>query len=658
MKNKINLFCFLVFASAYMQAQLMPMHRNQQIIDYRKQIKTKEPLPQDRVQSTPSGFILPFYEEFSYQGPYPDVSKWQNSQSVYINRTKAVAPPTLGVATFDGLDKYGYPYSDNQTIACGNYFNTLGSVPSDTLASVLIRLDSIPASFQQLSPADSIYLSFYYQPMGYYEPPRTNDALILEFYSPNDSIWNLMWQHSGYTPTDSSWHLVMIPITDTSYFKKNFQFRFRNLSAACGDVNHWHLDVVYLNHNRSYTDTIFGDFTFSYNLTSPLKNYSQMPYKQYAGTSDMKTNIGVALRNNYNDVNHQNVSTYYTIYRHTQRLDSTYNGSVNLGYFGTNGFCNNASVAAPSLGGFTYPVITAPDTFYTKFYLQQPSQLPFLFVNDTIKFNQIFGNYYAYDDGSAEAGFGICNDYVAVKYTLNVADTLRAMDIFFDPIYDVKYLKTTSFNINVWGDNGGVPNNTPMYADTLTRYPYFPADTTLPGVPLRVNNFLRYQFVKPVILPAGTTFYIGVVPNSYNPLAVGFDKNNNFYQNMFRYTSGAWYVFPAALYPDYTGSLMIRPVFGDSAATASIQKYSAQNNSVKLVPNPAATNVQVSILNDLITEVKIYDMLGNEVLQNTKPGLQNGTAQIDVSDIANGAYIVKVLSNKGYVSTQKLLISR
>jgi hypothetical protein len=85
---------------------------------------------------------LPFIDDFSKEARSPEESKWLD-HSVYINQQMAVKPPSIGVATFDGLNNFGLPYST---------INETGA--ADTLTSHYINL-SYPAS-------DSIYLSFYY----------------------------------------------------------------------------------------------------------------------------------------------------------------------------------------------------------------------------------------------------------------------------------------------------------------------------------------------------------------------------------------------------------------------------------------------------------------------------------------------------------------
>ncbi|HNB82749.1 MAG TPA: hypothetical protein PLP14_11650, partial [Chitinophagaceae bacterium] len=53
--------------------------------------------------------VLPFIDDFSYPGPYPDATLWQDS-GAYINNTMSATPMTRGMATLDGLNAHGRPY--------------------------------------------------------------------------------------------------------------------------------------------------------------------------------------------------------------------------------------------------------------------------------------------------------------------------------------------------------------------------------------------------------------------------------------------------------------------------------------------------------------------------------------------------------------------
>nr|NQU90566.1 hypothetical protein [Bacteroidota bacterium] len=100
----------------------------------------------------PSPVPLPFFDDFKQDGYYPDTARWMDNY-VYINTQFSIFPPTWGVATFDAINQYGNIYPDANPL----------QFPADKLTSRPIRLDSIfePVA-RKLSPADSVYFSFYY----------------------------------------------------------------------------------------------------------------------------------------------------------------------------------------------------------------------------------------------------------------------------------------------------------------------------------------------------------------------------------------------------------------------------------------------------------------------------------------------------------------
>ncbi len=668
MIKKFSLLVFFIIATIALQAQkpsLHALHSNATLIEYHKnKAKSHATKVNNRAQSTATTTLsLPFFDEFSYAGPFPDSTKWVNSQSVFVNHTKAMAPPTLGVATFDGLDKYGYPYNPS---VISNTNNNLPPVPSDTMTSPPIRLDSIPFFGIGLSPSDSVFLSFYFQARGFWEKPDQGDYIYLDFYSPSDTTWSNVWNHDGYQyDPDSSWHLVMIPILDTSYFHSGFQFRFRNISGGSGDADHWHIDEVYLNNQRAIADTmfssspnffsfqVFGDVSFVYDLQSPLKNYSQMPFNQYAGASDMKDSIGTFLRCDF--PTYVSIQSYSSFYNSTGQLIATNpNGSNNLYNYRDSGYCKDPAIIDPSLNGFTYPLSTTDSSFTMKFFVHSVDTIP---TNDTIIFHQKFSNYYAYDDGSAEVGFGIDpgasgNYSMAARFVTHVADNLRAMDIFFDPVIDVVAMQSAPFNIVVWANNKGMPGNI-LYTDSL-RYVYFPADSA-GSIIHRENNMLRYQFRDSVPISAGDTFFLGINQIYDLPeITVGFDRNTDFHHNMFYNADGVnWYVFPGDLDNDYRGSLMIHPVFGDSLQTLSINKINAPSANISLYPNPATDYVYIQSDNT-ISKIIITDLLGNVVLQQT----DNSIKKINTLALPSGVYFIKAYTDKGFTDTKKFIIAK
>ncbi|MEM6726309.1 MAG: T9SS C-terminal target domain-containing protein, partial [Bacteroidota bacterium] len=189
---------------------------------------------------------LPFFDDFSNGDPFPDVGKWQEPY-VYVNPGLGLNPPSIGVASFDGLDGQGVPYG-----------TSYGG--SDTLTSQAIELGSFSAG-------DNIFLSFYVQAKGVGDKPEAADSLVLEFLNSAGS-WVTIEQFAGLSGVpntfipDFSYHSY--PVTSVEFLHDNFQFRFRNYSNRTGFIDIWNIDYVYLDRNRSELDQSLPDLAFVY----------------------------------------------------------------------------------------------------------------------------------------------------------------------------------------------------------------------------------------------------------------------------------------------------------------------------------------------------------------------------------------------------------
>ena len=89
----------------------MPLKTNPALVNYTKQAKAKHVYVW-RLISDSIVLSLPFLDDFSHGGPYPDTNFWIDN-AAYINNTYPICPPTLGVATLDGVNNEGQPYNPN-----------------------------------------------------------------------------------------------------------------------------------------------------------------------------------------------------------------------------------------------------------------------------------------------------------------------------------------------------------------------------------------------------------------------------------------------------------------------------------------------------------------------------------------------------------------
>ena len=106
-----------------------------------------------------NGISLPFIDDFSSYSSGLDTNLWY-SGNVFLNSTYPINPPTIGIATFDGLNANGLAYAIDMSIPEGY---------ADTLISQEIDLSNISTAF----------FLFYYQPQGIGDNPEIQDSLIL-----------------------------------------------------------------------------------------------------------------------------------------------------------------------------------------------------------------------------------------------------------------------------------------------------------------------------------------------------------------------------------------------------------------------------------------------------------------------------------------------
>ena len=153
---------------ALLLALFMPQSKAQEILTgFHRNEKAEKP----RQTKEDVVLTLPFFDDFSKARLYADTIKWTD-RCVMVNNGFPYQAPTYNAATFDVLDENGCVYD----YAISNPF------VAEYLTSARIRLDSVfePAP-RALTLADSLYLSFYYQPQGNGNAPEVNDSLVLQF---------------------------------------------------------------------------------------------------------------------------------------------------------------------------------------------------------------------------------------------------------------------------------------------------------------------------------------------------------------------------------------------------------------------------------------------------------------------------------------------
>lgn len=608
----------------YQYTELQPTAQQQEISNYS--------------QRAPSLF-LPFLDDFHYADRliYPDATLWQDN-NVYVNQGFPINPPSIGVATFDGLNAQGYPYNTSLNP------NLSTNGPADVLTSRPINL-LVGSISQTYTPNDSIGLSFYYQARGNGETPELIDSLILDFFNPSSQKWDSrIWFSKGNNnpnTKDTVFKRAFVMIKDSAYFKDGFQFRFRNKATASGNFDHWHLDYVYLNSARDTKgDTLYNDVTFGYVPTSFLRDYNAMPYEQY-NTGEMSKSNKVLLRNSYSSA----INIFYEnrFYDATQQVYAYSAQANNITPYRTNGYYNNNAFANPaSHPSFTYAYPNALSDsvdFRIKHYVYRSgANADFITANDTVVQYQRFRNYYACDDGSAEAGYYVLGaaGQMAQRFRVNVTDTLQALRIYFDPAP----LGSTSkfyFRIKLYSGNN-LPGNLIYTSDTL--YPKF-KNTGFKGMP-------EYA-IKPAMVLNPGTYFIGIQQQLATGLVVGFDANTETNGAVVYNSGSGWNT------STFKGALMIRPVMGRKVfPPVGISETTSLANRVNVFPNPATNQFTVENSTETILQYSLKNQLG-QVLRSGE--LQTGANTIYCEDLATGLYLLSVSDAANLPANYKILLT-
>lgn len=584
---------------------------------------------------------LPFFDDFSYSGVYPNDSLWLDRQAFVNNAMAGDAPPSVGVATLDGLDHTGTPYG-TEAIR-GNL---------DTLTSNRIDLTDV-------SVADSVLFSFFAQPKGLCYAPFGEDSLVVQFRLANGT-WVTQGRYRGIDNLgERSYDFVpnftyrYIPLRDERFFHNAFQFRFINYGLRHGAYNIWNLDYVRMDKNRR-TNANFEDLAFARQPRSALKVYTAKPWRHVRqNLSDMRDSFSVLVRNHFDRPNNPTSGTV----RMTETISNTT-------LFDATGIFNE-NIATNAIKNFGRTTSQLNANFLAVFQTAFPNRDSLVlrgsanFVNnaqatnpryagvqnnDIVNRITILGNEFAYDDGTAEMLI-TANLYngnqIAMQFDANTNDTIRAVRLMFPRIK--RDSRNVRFRLNIWRDTLGSnpvftsPELTPLYPDDYL-------DTLQGFVTYRLENNDR----RPVGVPIGAgKFFVGWEHIGNIELPIGFDRNNDEILNankvFYWAEDGTWKKVP------FIGAPMMRVVVGKWTPNntrdviASTPEPATQQNNFKIYPNPTSQFLQIENLKseniDQLFSAEVIDLSGRVQQREV---LRGGVTSLDVSGLMTGIYLLKI----------------
>lgn len=620
-KHRIFLIIYIFVFGYQLNAQevLIPLNENPKLKEY---LKTKTSFKNYKATDT---LELPFYDDFSNSYLYPNQKLWVDSFA-FVNSSYPYLPPSIGVATLDAIDEKGEFYS-------GAGYDI--SFVADYLSSQPINLNY---------PGDqTIYLSFYYQPQGIGDAPEEKDSLFLEFYEPEAGIWNVVWKKEGSPIKD--FEQQNLHITESKYLKKGFRFRFKNLASLStnsvpskvGNVDHWHIDYILLDTGRSASDLLPHDIAFVNPMYSFLNDYQAMPWKHFlvSPVSELKSEIQIYYRNNDNI--DRIIDRFDIVYidNTSYRVNDTLEGGAynlvpgQLTYFPTPKFYSFETSSTDTASFLVKSLITTDDS--------DPVE------NNELHYIQKFYNYYAYDDGSAEVGYGLIGEgtrfaKLAYQFNSRKSDTLQAIQMYFNRTFN-DATSNLYFYLTVWEDDGtGLPGKI-----------IYEKEGVLPEYENELNKF--HTFNIDTIIVINGNFYVGWVQTTEDMLNIGFDKNTSIDNKIFYNITGDW------INSKFEGSLMIRPVFGENLITSTpkITEEINKKPQIDLYPNPVTNTLHIRLGNNSINNpinLSIINLRGQIIYHSDFDKEEN----VDFSGFEEGIYFLRFTDkNKSFTETKKIV---
>jgi hypothetical protein len=561
-----------------------------------------------------ASLTLPFFDDFSTsKSTSPNALLWLPGSGVYVNNTLTTSHPSVNVATFDGLNASGTPYS---------LVNPLSQNFTDTLTSQPINLAG-------KAPADSVYLSFYWMAKGLGELPDSSDFIQLEFYS-KASGWQTVWKQSGYM-VDTLFHQQFISFRDPAFFHDAFQFRFRSYGRNTGAYDTWHLDYVYLNAKRSTRQPYLFDVSLRKPLSPFLKKYTAMPLRQYkvnpvAATVD---SLRTDLVNHFNNFNILTSTLILSDAQGATEFGRSVQRSIYVESLKSKSL--SAKVTPPTIGA-------SLDSLHllAKFFLVTTDTIPGVNLknNDTIYARTALADYFAYDDGSAEYGVQVNQKLgrVGVQYVLSQPDTIGGVRIAM--VAFNKDIAGQGFTIQIFNNKNGKPDQIIAQRAVSARFPE------------NRNGFVDYAFASPVAVR--DTFYVGWLQINEQPVTVGFDRNSLLGKNSIFYNLGTEWARETSL----NGSVMIRPYLGKKALGIVTGVEPNLDGEAYFYPNPSRGVINWKSTS--LKRIEIFTTQGNLVHTFLPDKAQQSAS---VGHLPEGIYILKASDGKRSF-VQKMLFSK
>lgn len=574
---------------------------------------------------------------------------WQENRGVYINNHFATNHPSIGVLTLDGVDGTGEPYvfSTQKSNATG-----IG----DFITSNCIDISDV-------SNTDGIAFSFFWQQGTIADPNRDplwkNGTRLRLLFKDSTETFKQVW------PTDSILNTIIATgetadtfylenvLLEDQYLHDGFQFKFEYFGTLVGNYGVFSIDNIYFNTGIANfgADTTFNiplDYAISLAPRSFLNEYSSVPLDHFLVADE--TIIDDSIFTSIYSLDPSNSFISDTDSSITVRDTET---NALLYSSGSDEFDNqiitpgtpfgiNWAIDQSALKSAINPTINdTVKNYVTNFSINTPDSI---LTTDVSATNTTLSDYYAYDDGTMEAGLGVrgVGEFLQA-YDILSYDTLKGFHVYF-PKYGLN-LENTFLVYKIYSSLEGVDGNT----ETVLLYEQndvveYSSDS------ISLNKFIYVALTSEQIVDAGR-YYIGIKQDNENRVLLGLDYSQDRSENIYyRLFNDPWLSFKSN---DGYGTVALRPVMGSDNFTTptSIDPDTTPTARVSnpqfILPNPGNGTFT---FDDYVEDITIFNTNGLEIYS----GSVNGT-KVDLSFLEFGLYIIRMKTDDITNSTRLLI---
>ncbi|MGB5929833.1 MAG: hypothetical protein WBH03_16755 [Cyclobacteriaceae bacterium] len=586
---------------------------------------------------------LPFFDDFSDTRYAPDPVRWPVNRGVLVGNDLGVNVPTLGAATFDGVDITGRPYNINSAVASGL---------ADTLVSAPLDLTQVVESNRS-----TVYLLFYVQYEGLGENPDETDSLYVSFYNESGE-YETVWSSNSLGAVSSEEFIpITVPVNMDRWYHSGFRMQFASTGRLSGGFDTWQIDYVFLGPGRSQGDMAFEDRALATYPNTIFGDYYAIPVEQFVADPQayIQSSPPSALIRNLDDTDQpiriaaslQDASNGETI----QTINTGVEGDAQTVFAGqTNEFFSNdidydlildrldadrdGEPDEDSLSlelDLVFSINSGDSVLYS---LADPdSAIVDFAVNDTARTRLVLDNYFAYDDGTAEFGLSVKGRSArfAYQFILQTPAILEGVQIAFPNLGRLQ--SGTLIDIIAWD------NLSEDFGDYLAL-----AERSIQGTD-SVNKFVYYQFNGPIVVE--DTLYVGWQQNTDQPVVVGLDRSGDTSDRMFLNLGSEWVPVND---PEIVGNLLIRPVFR-TAVVSGLPEIPYAGELPYTYPNPASERI---VMGGSWESLRLYGPTGQHILDMDK---RLDGDMMETANLPNGMYLFLFYDRNGTVHNHKMIVN-